>query len=62
MIVEIKINYDKCIGCRECVETCSYGVIKWLDDVPIVINPKSCALCLECEKKYPVNAIAHKEK
>jgi NAD-dependent dihydropyrimidine dehydrogenase PreA subunit len=30
--------------------------------LPVVVNPKSCALCLECEKNCPVNAITHEEK
>ena len=62
MVVEIKIDYEKCIGCKECVKACSYGVLEWFDDTPVVVNPSSCALCLECEKKCPVNAITHKEK
>jgi len=62
MAVEIKIDYEKCIGCKECIKACSYGVLEWLDEMPIVVNPSSCALCLECEKGCPVNAITHKEK
>ena len=62
MVVEIKVDYAKCVGCKECVEACSYGVLEWFDDMPIVVNPSSCALCLECEKRCSVNAITHKEK
>jgi len=62
LIVEIKINYEKCIRCKECIKVCDYGVIEWLDDMPIVVNPKNCTLCLECEKKCSVNAITHKKK
>jgi NAD-dependent dihydropyrimidine dehydrogenase PreA subunit len=62
MIVKIKIDYEKCIRCEECVKACSYGVLEWLDEMPIVVNPKSCALCLECEKNCPVDAITHEEK
>jgi NAD-dependent dihydropyrimidine dehydrogenase PreA subunit len=62
MIVEIKIDYDKCIRCKECVKVCTYGVLEWLDEMPIVVNPKKCGLCMECEIKCPVNAIIHKEK
>jgi NAD-dependent dihydropyrimidine dehydrogenase PreA subunit len=62
LIVEIRINYDKCIRCKECIKACDYGVLEWLDDMPMVVNPESCALCLECEKRCSVNAIVHKEK
>jgi len=62
MIVQIKVDYDRCTGCKECVKACSYGVLEWLEDMPIVVNPSSCAVCLECEKNCPVNAISIKEK
>jgi len=62
MVVEIKINYEKCTSCRECVRACSYGVLEWLEDMPIVANPSGCAACLECEKRCSANAISVKEK
>ena len=62
MIVEIRIDYDKCIRCKECVKVCSYGVLGWLGDMPIIVNPRDCAVCLDCEEKRPANAIIHKEK
>jgi NAD-dependent dihydropyrimidine dehydrogenase PreA subunit len=62
MTFEIKINYDKCVSCKECVKACSYGVLEWLDDAPIIVNASSCAACLECGKNCPVNAISVKEK
>jgi len=62
MVVEIKIDYARCTGCKECVKACSYGVLEWLEDMPIVVNPSSCAMCLECEKRCPTNAITHREK
>jgi len=62
MVVEIKIDYDKCISCKECVKACSYGVLEWLDDIPIIVNASNCATCLECEKNCSVNAIIVKEK
>ena len=62
MTIEIKINYDLCIKCKECIKACSYGVLEWLDGMPIVVNPHDCALCLECEKRCPTNAITHEEK
>ncbi len=61
MVVEIKIEYEKCTGCRECVKACSYGVLEWLDEMPIVANPSNCAGCSECEKSCPANAISVKE-
>lgn len=62
MVVEIKVDYEKCVGCGGCVKACSYGVLEWLDNMPIIMNPNSCAACLECEKNCPTNAISVKEK
>jgi NAD-dependent dihydropyrimidine dehydrogenase PreA subunit len=62
MIVQIKVDYDRCTGCKECVKACSYGVLEWFEDMPIIVNPSSCAVCLECKKSCPVNAISVKEK
>jgi len=62
MVVEIKIDYDKCTRCRGCVKACTYGVLEWLDDMPVIVNTTSCAVCLECEENCPVNAISVKER
>jgi len=62
LFVEIKIDYDLCIRCKKCVRVCSYGVLEWLDDMPIVANPSECAACLDCESVCPVNAITHRIK
>jgi len=43
MVIKIKIDYEKCIGCKECVKACTYGVLEWLDDTPIVVNPNARA-------------------
>ena len=62
MVVEIRIEYDRCTGCKECVETCSYGVLEWFEERPIVVDPSVCSACLECEKACPVYAISVREK
>ncbi|HEX68739.1 MAG TPA: 4Fe-4S dicluster domain-containing protein [Candidatus Bathyarchaeota archaeon] len=36
LIIEIRIDYEKCIGCKKCVEACSYGVLEWFENQPIV--------------------------
>ena len=62
MVVEIRIDYDRCVGCRECVKACSYGVLGWLDDMPIVANPGACKACAACSVSCPTDAIRVKEK
>ena len=54
MTIEIIISYKECIRCKEYIKACSYGVLEWFDDIPIVVNTSNCAGCLECEKNYSV--------
>ena len=61
MVVEVRIDYDQCIHCRECVKECTYGVLGWLDDMPIVVNPRECKACAECCANCSVDAISVKE-
>jgi len=60
MVVKIEIDYDKCIGCKKCVKICTYGVLEWLDDAPIIVNPSECKECGECSLNCPVDAISIK--
>lgn len=59
--IEIRIDYGKCTRCGKCVEACSFEVLEWIDDAPVVASPSNCKLCLECEKSCPVGAISHEE-
>ena len=62
MVVEIKVDYYRCNGCKKCVESCIYGVLEWFEDQPIVANPGNCSACLECKSSCKVDAIIIKEK
>lgn len=62
MIVEIKIDYDHCTGCKKCIKACNFGVLEWFEDMLIVVNPGSCAACLDCKNNCPTDAISVKEK
>jgi NAD-dependent dihydropyrimidine dehydrogenase PreA subunit len=55
----IKIDNEKCIGCKKCYRACFVDVIRW-DDVeekPIVKYPEECAACNWCELSCPVEAV-----
>ena len=57
MNVRVTIDYGICASCKQCLRSCSFGVFEWLDDTPLVANPKECNACLDCEKNCPVNAL-----
>ncbi|TFG02489.1 MAG: hypothetical protein EU542_04845 [Promethearchaeota archaeon] len=50
-----KVNIEKCIGCRTCIERCKFGAIT-VDDVASV-NEKKCVGCGLCAVTCPENAI-----
>jgi len=56
--MEIKIDYDRCTGCRKCVDACNYSVLDFLDDMPVVAAPQKCTSCMKCVKLCPVSAIS----
>ena len=61
MIVEIRIDYDRCTSCKKCIEICTFDVLELFEDIPIVADPSSCSACLECKENCPVDAIDVKE-
>jgi len=55
----IRIDVDKCTGCKNCFKACFVDVIRWDDteEKPIAKYPEECATCSWCELSCPVNAI-----
>ena len=60
----IRIDGERCISCRECLETCPqtreapFPVYAWGEDgLPKVVNPESCIRCLSCELRCRARAI-----
>jgi NAD-dependent dihydropyrimidine dehydrogenase PreA subunit len=58
--VEVEIGCNQCASCKECIKACNYGVLEGVDDTPIVVNPSSCVVYLECEKSCPAGEIGAK--
>lgn len=45
------IDYEKCVGCRECFNFCQNGVYEWDEenDRPKIVNPYNCVVgCSAC--------------
>jgi NAD-dependent dihydropyrimidine dehydrogenase PreA subunit len=59
MAHSIRIDFDACTGCRECVDSCFVDVIRWDEDkdAPFGAYPEDCQVCCVCEKVCPVQAI-----
>lgn len=59
-MVEIKIDQEKCNGCRACVEMCSVTHVYTFEDKKAkVLSPSRCWECGQCVAVCPVDAITH---
>ena len=55
----IKVDNDKCTGCKTCYKACWIDVIRWDEAAkrPIIAYPEDCVECNFCEISCPVDAI-----
>lgn len=56
----IKVIYEKCTLCKQCIDVCPFGAIE-IKDNKIFINEK-CTLCGLCVKKCPEKALYKEEE
>ena len=56
----IRVNREKCTGCGECKEICSFGAINIEGNIPVFED--NCVFCGICSKKCPEQAIEISEK
>lgn len=51
-----EFNYEKCSGCRKCVDFCHFNALMYVKKKPVVF-PEVCHYCGGCEMVCPENAI-----
>ena len=59
------VNYDACIGDRDCLHFCKNSVFAWNEALgqPIVARPNNCVVgCDACAQICPVEAISFPTK
>ncbi len=56
-MAKIIIDYEKCEGCGECVDTCPAEVLEMQDDKPVVVNEEECLECESCVEVCEQDAI-----
>lgn len=55
--MSIRINKDRCVGCRKCEEVCPGTLIQVKDHKATIKYPKNCWGCASCVKECKVGAI-----
>ncbi len=56
-VVTLKLDQEKCNGCRMCTIVCPHDVFEIKDRKSYIINRDSCMECGACAKNCPENAI-----
>lgn len=51
-----KIDSDKCIGCKECINNCRFGAVKEIDN-NVIVDEVFCEGCGVCEYVCPAEAV-----
>ena len=51
------IDWEECDACGLCVEKCPTGAVNLGPDGPVIVRPKDCTYCTDCEAICPRDAI-----
>ena len=53
----LKLNVDKCIGCRMCMTVCPHAVFEFDNGKAKIVDKDACMECGACRENCPVEAI-----
>ena len=56
-VTTIKLDKDKCIGCRMCTKVCPHAVFIMEDKKSKIIHKDYCMECGACVQNCPANAL-----
>lgn len=57
-VVTLKLDQEKCSGCKMCLIVCPHEVFKISDRKAVIVNKDWCMECGACQKNCPENAIS----
>ncbi|SCZ10122.1 mercury methylation ferredoxin HgcB [Alkaliphilus peptidifermentans] len=56
-VAQIKLDREKCIGCRMCLNVCPHTVFEMQEGKAKFKNKDACIECGACDRNCPVEAI-----
>ena len=56
-VTTLKLDEDRCIGCRRCLEVCPHGVFTIYEGRARITAPNACIECGACARNCPATAI-----
>ena len=56
-VATLKLDTEKCVGCRMCVQVCPHGVFVMEDKKPRIADLDACMECGACVRNCEVGAI-----
>lgn len=57
-VTTLKLDENKCVGCRRCLEVCPHGVFILNERQAKIIDLNACIECGACARNCPVSAIS----
>lgn len=60
-VASLKLNKEKCIGCKMCINVCPHEVFTIEDKKAVIMKKDSCMECGACAQNCPSGAIEVKK-